>query len=257
MISVLAYERKLKIVDFLKRNQTATTEELVNHFGVSGSTIRRDLDSLAKMKLIVRTHNGAMILAPNVDRSFAVSYNIMKDEKQQIAKAAARLIDEKDFVAISGGSTAYYLAEELITLPIGDLTILTNSINIMTLILESSKSFGLIVAGGVPMKGSYECVGEITLSTIRRFNIDKFFMGVNGVSIEGGISFNNQEEAAVAREICNRSNKVVVMADSTKFGITKRMKVMDVEDVDVFVTDRLDEKRKEEFAEVIRTLITD
>jgi len=81
-------------------------------------------------------------------------------------------------------------------------------------------------------------------------------MGVNGISIEGGISFNNQEEAAVAREICNRSSKVIVIADSTKFGITKRIKVMDIEDVDIFVTDKLDKKRKEEFEKVIRTLIT-
>lgn len=80
---MLTDERKLKIVDFLKRHQAATTEELVNHFAVSGSTIRRDLDSLAKMKLIVRTHNGAMILAPNVDRSFAVSYTKLRNFYQR------------------------------------------------------------------------------------------------------------------------------------------------------------------------------
>jgi len=241
---MLADERRMAIFEYIKKNFSATTEELANHFNVSTSTIRRDLENLASKKLIKRTHKGAVINSPHAESSFLVNYNYMREEKKLIAKKAMAFINNDEFIALSGGTTSYMLATELINSELQGLKIITNSINIATLILESKKDFVLIMAGGIPRKGSYECVGEFTLRTIRAFNIDKFFMGVNGISIEGGISFASFDEASVARELMSRSREKYVIADHTKFEVTKPARVAEIAEVDAIITDAIPEETK-------------
>lgn len=244
---MLTHERQMEIFNYLKKNQSATTDELAKKFEISGSTVRRDLEALSEKKLIIRTHNGAVLNSPHVETSFAVAYNLMKKEKETIASKALNLVENGDFIALSGGSTAYILAKELVNSEIHELAVLTNSINIATLILESKKSFNLIVAGGVPRKGSYECIGEITTSIIRQFNIDKFFMGVNGIDIHGGISFSSIEEAEVSKAIFYQSRKTFIIADHTKFSVINRARISDITRPDIIITDELPEEIENEF----------
>ncbi len=245
---MLTSDRKLKIFEYIKRNTSATTEELSKVFGVSTSTIRRDLEYLANKKLVIRIHNGAMVNSPHAESGFLFNYHKMQQEKRLIAKKAVKLINDYDFIALSGGTTCYILALEILDSTLEGLTILTNSINITTLILESMKDFRVIVAGGIPRKGTYECVGEITLNVIRQFNIDKFFVGVNGISTEGGVSFSNVQEAEVAREIMRHSRKVYIVADHTKFGVTKPARLMELSEAENVVTDSLPASFKREFS---------
>ncbi len=245
---MLTSERRLKIFEHIKRNTSATTEELSKLFNVSASTIRRDLEYLANKKLVVRIHNGAMVNSPHAESGFLFNYHRMQQEKKLIAKKALSFIEDYDFIALSGGTTCYILASEILDSPLQGLTILTNSVNITTLLLESVKDFRVIVAGGIPRKGTYECVGEITLNTIRQFNVDKFFVGVNGISVEGGVTFSDVQEAEVAREILRRSREVYIVADHTKFGITKPVRLMDLSEVENIVTDSLPSKFNKEFS---------
>jgi DeoR family fructose operon transcriptional repressor len=238
-IVMLTTDRRLKIFEYIKRNTSATTNELAEKFNASGSTIRRDLEYLAKKNLIIRTHNGAMVNTPHAESGFLFNYNRMQEEKKLIAEKAVKFIEDYDFIALSGGTTCYMLAAEILNSPLQGITILTNSINITTLILESVKDFQVIVTGGVPKKGTYECVGEITLRTIRNFNIDKFFVGVNGISIEGGISFSDLQESEVAKEIHNHSRETYVVADHTKFGVVKPARLIDLSEINTIITDKI------------------
>ncbi len=248
---MLTNDRRLKIFEYIKRKTSATTNELAEVFGASGSTIRRDLDYLAKKNLIIRTHNGALINSPHAESGFLFNYHRMQEEKKIIAKKAVKFVNDYDFIALSGGTTSYILTSEILNSPIQGLTILTNSINITTLILESVKDFQVVVTGGMPRKGTYECVGEIALKVIRRFNVDKFFLGVNGISVEGGISFSNLQELEVAREIYDHSRYTYFIADHTKFGVTKKARLLDLTELsenDIIVTDSLPEKIAREFS---------
>lgn len=236
---MLTNDRRLKIFEYIKRNTSATTNELSEKFGASGSTIRRDLEYLAKKNLIIRTHNGAMVNSPHAESGFLFNYYRMQEEKKIIAEKAVKFIEDYDFIALSGGTTSYMLATEILNSSLQGLTILTNSINITSLILESVKDFQVIVTGGVPRKGTYECVGEITLRTIRKFNIDKFFLGVNGISLKGGISFSNLQESEVAKEIHDHSRETYVIADHTKFGLTKPARLIDLSEINTIITDSI------------------
>ena len=127
---MLPDERRMAIFDYVKKNMSATTDELSNAFGVSASTVRRDLEFLASKNLIKRTHKGAVINSPHAESSFLVNYNYMREEKKLIAKKAITYINSGDFIALSGGTTSYFLADEIINSELTDLTILTHSINI-------------------------------------------------------------------------------------------------------------------------------
>ncbi|MEM3290545.1 MAG: DeoR/GlpR family DNA-binding transcription regulator, partial [Candidatus Micrarchaeaceae archaeon] len=234
---MLSEERRMKIFEYLKGKVSVTTDELIEKFNVSGSTIRRDLEYLATKQLIRRSHSGAIVNTPYTEGSFIVNYNFMKEEKKVIAEKAVKLIGNNDFIALSGGTTSYMLARAIINSSLRDLTILTNSVNIATLIIESVKDFKLILTGGIPRKGTYECVGEIALRSIRNFNIDKFFVGINGISVEGGITFSNMDEAMVAKEIHSHSGRTYVIADHTKFGVVKPVRILEISEVDGIITD--------------------
>ena len=108
------------------------------------------------------------------------------------------------------------------------------------------KDFKLILTGGIPRKGSYECIGEIALRVIRNFNIDKFFVGVNGVSVKHGVTFSCMEEAEIAKEIHSHSEKTYVITDHTKFGIIKSVRTMEISEIDGIITDFVPENFKKE-----------
>ncbi len=244
---MLVDERRIKIFEYIKRKGSATTEELSKYFSVSGATIRRDLSYLASKSLIIRTHKGALIEEKNPQTNFLVNYNFMKQEKEIIAKKALKFIEEGDFIALSGGSTTYMLAKRLIASNFRDLTIITNAINIATLFIENPKEFKIILAGGIPKRGFYECVGEMTHQIVMKFNIDKFFLGANGVSLKGGISFYDLEEAEVSRIMHRYSAKTYLIVDHTKFGLTQEIRALEFSDIDLIITDNIPKEVKEKY----------
>ncbi|PNR98410.1 hypothetical protein X927_08965 [Petrotoga mexicana DSM 14811] len=234
---MLSDERRKQIFDYIKRKASVTTKELENQFEVSGSTIRRDLNYLASKKLIIKTHKGAILNVPQAETSFYTNYNYMTLEKKEIAKKAMNFIRDGDFISLSGGTTCYFLAKEIVASNLAELTILTNSLNVALLIIDSNKYFQVIVSGGIPKKGSYECVGQITISAIRNFNIDKYFVGVNGISISGDISFTFMDEAAIAQEINKNAKETYVISDHSKFGKSNMVKFAKLDEVTGIITD--------------------
>ncbi len=244
---MLVDERRMKIFEYLKKKGSATTEELSRHFSVSGATIRRDLAYLARKNLIIRTHNGALFKKESPESNFLTNYNFMRQEKELIAKKAIDLIEEGDFIALSGGSTTYILAKRLLESHLHELTIITNAINIATLFIEGTKEYKVILAGGIPKKGFYECVGEMSHAIVKKFNIDKFFVGANGISLKGGISFFDLEEAEVSRTMHAHSAKTYILVDHTKFGVTRKIRAFEFSEVDLIITDNLSPQIRKEF----------
>jgi DeoR/GlpR family transcriptional regulator of sugar metabolism len=176
-----------------------------------------------------------------------MNYNQNFEEKSLIAQKALLHIKDGDFIGLSGGTTIYLLAKEIIKSAIHNLTILTNSINTTTLFLESEKSYELILTGGPPIKGTYECTGDFAIQIINSFNLDAYFFGVNGINLEDGISFNNFEEAQICRTFIKRSTKNFVIADHGKFDVRKPSRVCPLNLITGIITDDSDKKTIEKY----------
>ncbi len=229
--------RRKQILELLKRDGMVFTKELSKKFKVSSMTIRRDLKYLEDAGYLKRTYKGAILEDFNTELSFMERVAKYKEIKKRIAQKAIEYISEKDFIALSGGSTTFQLATLLVQSTLSNLTILTNSLNIAVKLIEK-KSFNVIVAGGPVREKSYECIGTSVISTIKKYNINKFFMGVNGISFEKGISMSNADEAEVAKVFIERSARKIVISDHSKIGQVRLGYVCDISDVDLFIIDK-------------------
>lgn len=237
----------MKILDYLKKHTSLTTRRLSKLLKVSENTIRRDLRFLGNQGLINRDRNGAMISTVHPETNFLINLNKMKKEKTLVAKKAVNLINEGELIAFSGGTTTYSVASELENTPFTDLTIITNTVNIAQHLLDNRKQFKVILTGGIPREGFYECTGIIAERVIRQFNIDRFFMGVNGISEQGGFSFFDLEEAEIAQTFLQQSKETYIVSDSSKFDLTQKYKVANLSDVTGIISDQIPSKYKKMF----------
>ena len=106
--------RQEQIVQYLVENHFAKVESLVEVFGVSNETIRRDLKKLEQESFIIRTHGGAQY--DNL-RAREKQYEIRAQrnfaEKKSIARLAASYVKDGDSIVLNTGTSTLLLAKEL------------------------------------------------------------------------------------------------------------------------------------------------
>jgi len=231
---MFAKERQRTILENVKRQRVATVSGLSKLFDVSEMTIRRDLEKLSDQGLIERVHGGVLsIEGTALEPTFHEKETVHIEEKQRIGKMGAFVIKEGDTVCLGPGTTVMEIVRHL-----GKkrMTALTNSLNI-AYELSAQSTVRLLVIGGELRLGSYAMVGSETEEYLHRFYVDKFFVGVNGFSIEHGLTIPNPSEAAVYRAMMKLSKQTIVVVDHTKLEDVSFVKIADLYQVDKLITD--------------------
>ena len=124
-------ERRQLILDSIFDQGLVKVSVLAERFGVTQTTIRKDLNYLESKGLLHRSYGSAMpSSAPIKDISLGKKKLINYDAKLQIARAAAELIEENDSILMASGSTIAVFAENL--KPKGRLNVVTTAVNIST-----------------------------------------------------------------------------------------------------------------------------
>lgn len=211
--------RLTAILDLLATQGEVTVEELVERFGASPATTRRDLDSLAEKRLLTRTHGGAV--AQSVAYELPVRYksHLQTHEKGRIAEVAAGLVQPGWVVGLSGGTTTTAIAAALAAREdLGEFTVVTNAVNIAAQ-LATRPDIRVVVTGGVIHSRSYELVGPFVEQLLSGIHLDIAFIGVNGLHATAGATTHDEREAAVNRMMAQRATRAVVVADSAKIGV--------------------------------------
>lgn len=208
--------RRQQIIKLITENGQVYVEELVKRFNVSGVTIRKDLDRLEQQNMLIRARGGAIKFEPVVgmDQRLSDKNKINFVEKSRIGKQAALLVEASDTIIIDSGSTT---AEMVRNLPeFEDLTVITNAINIANQLM-SHPHINMIIPGGYLRKNSQSLVGPLAEKSLRNFNVDKVFLGVDGFDTRTGIFTPNVEEARLNEIMIEISREVILLADSSKF----------------------------------------
>jgi DeoR family transcriptional regulator of aga operon len=206
----------------VRKESSVNVSELSKRFGVSEVTIRKDLKILKERKLLVRVHGGA-IMNTNVvsdeseERNIHFKMLVNSREKEAIGRAAAAHIKEGDTILLDAGTTTLQVAKNLDRFQ--DLTIITNSANIMMEALKY-KRFRVLLVGGSVRESSMSMVGSLAESNLKLFYCDKLFLGVDSFSVEAGLSTPNVEEASTNQVMISRAREVIAVFDSSK--INKR-----------------------------------
>ena len=229
-------KRRTKILEELEQSGYVTTHSLSNTFKVSEVTIRNDLLLFEKKGLLHRTRGGALRdQQVNIDHDLREKSRKHLIEKQKIAKKARELINDGDTIILDSGTTTQEIAKRFAD--VSDLTVITNGLNIAAEIARN-QNVKLIMPGGVLRENSLSQVGSLAENTIRQYNCDKLFLGVDGFDTSYGISTPNLEEAHLNSVMIEIAQELIVVTDSSKFLKKCFAFIAPVERISTLVTDK-------------------
>lgn len=151
--SLLPIERKMRIIEYVRQNRTATIAALAKQFGVHEATIRRDLAEIERNGTLKRTHGGVIMEQwTQEEPSFTERTTLNSDQKMRIGKMAASLVKDGESIIIDSGTTTLHIVKHL--LHRNDITIVTNDINIAAELRDAHR-VKVILTGGELYSSSF------------------------------------------------------------------------------------------------------
>lgn len=232
---MLTPERQRLILQLVKEKNVVKIHELVELTGTSESTIRRDLSQLEQDKQLKRVHGGAARLQGKLQEpSMNEKSSKNLQEKQQIAKYAATLVEDGDSIYLDAGSTTFEMIKYLQN---RNIVIVTNGLLHLGALLEQEIPTYMI--GGYAKSTTKAIIGSGALASLEQYRFDKCFLGVNGIHPLLGYTTPDQEEANVKRKAINLSRETFVLADETKFSEVAFAKVADLHESSI-ITNKID-----------------
>jgi len=243
---MLSAERERLILEYLEQRGLVSFQDLEARLQASAATIRRDLTRLTEAGLIARVRGGAKLVKPpkrgatSKQRSptalvgvpFHENIHRNRREKELVGREAAKFCAQGAAVMIDGGSTTLQMCPHLAGL---NLTVLTNSLHIVSALLPQVGTRVLIPAGQVFPEQNIvlAAAGDDGMS---RFHAPKLFMGAAALGpaglMQADIILVNAE-----RHLIERANEIVVLIDSSKFAGPSGHVVCPLEEIDYIVTD--------------------
>ena len=223
-------------MQLLRENGTISVNDIIDRFGVSEATARRDLEALERDKKLLRTFGGAILETVRTEIPFFAKMDMNPEEKSEIAKKALTLIQEGDVIGLTGGSTNMFIARLLRQRAFERLTVVTNAINI-AYELAGQPGLQLIVTGGIIRTQSFELSGPLADLTLGQLTIQKTFMGADGVSLTRGITTFDELEAHTNRMMMRHSLETYVVADYTKLGRDSIFLIDEIAAITALLTD--------------------
>jgi DeoR/GlpR family transcriptional regulator of sugar metabolism len=238
-------ERQSLLQQLLSQRGMADMESLAAELRVSSSTVRRDLEALEQQGLVKRTHGGVVWVGDKTSgtRPYAFDQRMgyQHDAKRAIAKAARALVSPGQTVLIDGGTTTFYLAQELLGQP---LQLVTNSLPIANLFLNDD-NVELILTGGLMYPRYGVLLGPTAENVLSTIHTKTLFLSVAG--IHNGTLYNqNLLLVQSERRMMEQAQEIVMLVDSTKFGQQALARLGELSEIDTVVTDAgiSDEHRK-------------
>ncbi|MFI1797896.1 DeoR/GlpR family DNA-binding transcription regulator [Streptomyces sp. NPDC020379] len=230
-----APERQQEILRIARESGRVDVLSLAEEFQVTAETVRRDLKALDRAGLVRRVHGGA-IPAGRLDfePDLAEREATAAGEKDAIARAALAELPADGSVIIDAGTTAARLAG---LLPLDStLTVVTHALPVAAR-LADHPGIALHLIGGRVRHRTRAAVDAWALRAYAEVHADVAFLATNGFSPDGGLTTPDLAEAAVKRAAAAAARRVVLLADSGKYGQRHFARFGDLSAVDVLITD--------------------
>ena len=233
-------ERQETILQTLQSSGSVTIEGLCALLKASVATVRRDLKDLEDRALLRRTRGGAVTMGPlfyepfRHDSSFQDKIGSFAEEKRRIARAAARLVSPGDTVALSGGTTTTEVMRSFMTVP--GITVITNTVNV-AMELSACKNIEVIVTGGMLRGNWFTLVGPLANMAAQMVYADIIFLGVDGISVDFGLSCSNPQEAEYLRLMSRHAKRKIVVTDHSKIGLQSKWMLCPTREIEILITD--------------------
>jgi DeoR/GlpR family transcriptional regulator of sugar metabolism len=234
---MLARQRQALILGRVRDEGGVRVAELARELEVSDMTVRRDLEILHERGLLEKVHGGATAISPmaSYEPGFVAKSVLQQAEKAAIASAAAELVEPGMTIAISAGTTTHALASLVADIP--GVTVVTNAIGAAEILHRSGRRDLTVILTGGTRTPSEALVGPFAVAQLRSIHVDIVFMGVHGMDEKAGFTCPNLLEAETDVALIEAGRRLVVVADSTKWGVVGIATIARLDQADVLVTD--------------------
>lgn len=238
--------RRQQIVALARTHGRVNVEELAARFDVTPQTIRKDLNDLCDERVLTRIHGGAVLASGVENVGYEARRAIATTEKQAIGEAAAARVPANSSLFINIGTTTEEVARALQAHD--GLLVITNNLNVANLLYPHPR-IEVIVAGGPVRRADGAVIGAAAVDFVRQFKVDWAVIGASAIDPDGALLDFDYREVRVAQAIIENARKIMLVADSLKFQRSAPIRIADMAQVDVFVTDRLPSP---EFAQMLQ-----
>lgn len=232
---MLQIERLEKIKDYLVKNEFADIKKLSELLNVSTATVRRALKQLESEKIVDLTRGGATLAKKGsmYEYPYMIKRQMNAEEKRRIARQAVNYISKNESVFLDSSTTVYEMTRYVSGLK--DITVATNDVLIASA-LTNAEGINVSVIGGSLRKHYYTLTGYFAEVIMKDLCFDYAFLGIDTISLKGGLMITNIEEVQIKRKIVEASNKVVVLCDHSKYEQESFLNVCGFEDIDIIIT---------------------
>ncbi|PFG31180.1 DeoR/GlpR family DNA-binding transcription regulator [Paramicrobacterium agarici] len=228
-------DRHERIREYMASRAFVNIHELAIAAGTSEVTVRRDLRALEQRGVVVREHGGARLADDLTEAQERFTSRELRNPhgKSEIGQRAVSLIDRGEHVAMNDGTTVMQVAMALESRR-EPATVTTNALNV-ALRLSESDSIDVYVLGGLVRRASYGTY-QPDSSVIDRLHFDTAVLGVESMS-KRGVTVDHPFDLAIAQAMIRQADRVVIVADESKWRRKGRMELATWDEIDVLVTD--------------------
>ena len=226
--------RQQEILRAIRLKGTCAVSEIAASLSVSEETIRRDIKPMVVDGLVIKTHGKVTMPDDVKEPPFHLRMQENMDAKVKIATAVSRLIGDGETVFLHPGSTTNYVARALCDH--NDLVILTNSAEISRTLVSGAGN-EVYMAGGLLRTDDAASVGPTAIEFIKSFRMKTAVFSIGAVSAEGLMDFRLSEKE-FCKAVMDRSERVIVAVDHTKFERKGIVYIADLDEMDLLVTDQ-------------------
>ena len=233
---MLTLERRNLIIQKLNTEGKIIVSTLAREFNVTEETIRRDIEKLEREGLATKTYGGAVSTSiQGKDLPYKIRKKSNVESKNKIAEVVANMIKDGDQIMLDASSTSLFVVRQIKQR--NNITIITNSLEIL-LELGDKTGWTILSTGGTLREGAYSLSGSSAERMIRDHHVDLAICSAKGLDSNMGITESNEKDAEMKKAIFNAANTRILVMDHSKFDNISFIKVCDIKDVDIIVTDK-------------------
>lgn len=232
-----------QILEYVLEHETVSLDDLVEEFGVSKNTIRRDVQLLVEQGDLKKVYGGVAL-----NHSTLVSFGDRKvrnqTEKVQIAKLASNYVEDGDIIFIDSGTTTlemfHFIKEKKIT-------VVTNNVDF---IVESMpyKNINIFSTGGMLERETKSFTSYKGLDLFKTYNINKAFMASTGISIPNGVTNSAPLESELKSSAVKKCSQVFLLVDHDKFDKYALTTYCKLDEIHFLITNRKPNEHYQQFA---------
>ena len=215
-----------RILRKLRVGGSASVRELQEELGVSMVTVHRHLARLESEGLITRPRGGARLRSgAAIDLDFEHRLAAHAEHKMAIARSAVEVVPTTGSVFVDASTTTLFAVREIEKRLGGNLTIVTTSPAVLRTF--SSSSIRVVAAPGELDPTLRAILGPWTVEFLEGLNVQTALISGVGITLDGGLTTSHRQLADVLRQVVRRIPEVYILIDSTKFGHTALLNIVE------------------------------